>query len=106
MIPPPRQLPLPLGGRPSTARDDFVVTGSNRRALGFIDRWPDWPGPALVLVGPEGSGKTHLAAILRERADALGRGLDVVEDADRSGLTEAELFHRWNAAISGGRACC
>ena len=34
-----------------------------RRRWRLIESWPDWPGRAVVLVGPEGSGKSHLAAI-------------------------------------------
>ena len=56
---------------PTYAREDFVVADGNREALAWIDRWPDWPAPALALSGPAGSGKTHLAASGR-RAPARG----------------------------------
>lgn len=65
------QLTLDLAGRASFAREDFVVGEANRVALGWIDRWPDWPGGALVLHGPEGSGKSHLGAIWIERSRAV-----------------------------------
>ena len=99
----PRQLPLPLPGEASTARDDFVVTSANRLALDRIEAWPAWSAPALVLVGPEGSGKSHLAAILAAKAAALGRAdLAIVEDADRAGPGEEPLFHLWNRILGAG----
>lgn len=67
----PRQLPLQLAHAAATSRDDLVVTPANAAAVALIDRWPDWPGAVAVLAGPPGSGKSHLAAIWRERAGAL-----------------------------------
>ena len=63
MTTPPRQLILDWPHQPSFAREDFLSAASNREALNAIDRWPDWPGRMLLLVGPEGSGKSHLAAL-------------------------------------------
>ena len=65
-----RQLTLDLGHAESFARDDFLAGPSNAAALATIERWPDWPAPVLSLVGPEGSGKSHLAVDLGCR----GRG--------------------------------
>src|SRR5688572_32846014 len=59
----PRQLTLALGHEESLAREDFLEGPSNAAALTLIDSWPDWPAPTVMLVGPEGSGKSHLAAI-------------------------------------------
>lgn len=66
----PRQLTLALAHRESFAREDFLAGASNADALASIERWPDWPDRALVLVGPEGAGKSHLAAIWAEIAGA------------------------------------
>ena len=55
----------------SHSTDDFVVGHCNKVAAGFIHTWPDWPSHALLLVGEEGSGKTHLAKIWQEKTDAL-----------------------------------
>src|SRR5258708_22195783 len=60
----PRQLALALDHAESFAREDFLSSRCNAAALALIDSWPDWPGQAVALVGPEGSGKSHLAAIL------------------------------------------
>ena len=90
---------------------------SNESALALIDAWPDWPARALALVGPEGSGKTHLATIWAGAAGArvvsgralgeidvpaaLATGALVVEDA--AAITdERALFHLINLAREEG----
>jgi chromosomal replication initiation ATPase DnaA len=40
--------------------DTLVVAAANRDAARLLTDWRAWPGGALALVGPEGSGKTHL----------------------------------------------
>ena len=69
----PRQLALALDHAESLAREDFLGGPSNAAALALIERWPDWPGRAVVLGGPEGSGKSHLAAIWARAAGARRR---------------------------------
>jgi chromosomal replication initiation ATPase DnaA len=82
-----RQLTFDLALPPPTyAREDFVVAAGNREALAWLDRWPDWPAPALALSGPAGSGKTHLGRIWAAQASAL-----VVEGADLDGKTVPDL---------------
>jgi chromosomal replication initiation ATPase DnaA len=110
----PRQLTLALGHAESYARDDFLSGPSNAQALALIDSWPDWPNPAVILTGPEGSGKSHLAAIWALRAGArriaaralepaavpaaLATGALVVEDLVPGGYDERALFHLLNLA--------
>jgi chromosomal replication initiation ATPase DnaA len=110
----PRQLALALDHAESHAREDFLSGPSNAAALALIDAWPDWPAPAVVLVGPEGSGKSHLASIWAsaagarflaaralEEADlpaALATGALVVEDLAASAFDERALFHLVNLA--------
>jgi len=67
---PPVQLPLDLGVRPAYGLDDFIVAASNRAAIAWIDGWPNWPAAALAVVGPAGSGKTHLCQVWRQRTGA------------------------------------
>jgi chromosomal replication initiation ATPase DnaA len=110
----PRQLVLALDHAESFAREDFLAGPSNEAALALIDRWPDWPDRAVALVGPEGSGKTHLASIWAGAAGArvlaakllghsevpaaLATGALVLEDLDPAALDERALFHLLNLA--------
>jgi chromosomal replication initiation ATPase DnaA len=107
----PRQLALALPHAESFAREDFLTGASNEAALAMIERWPDWPDRVLALVGPEGAGKSHLAAIWAEIAGArrvsaralgetdllaaLATGALVIEDASAA-LDERALFHLLN----------
>lgn len=56
--------------QPASGVEDFMPAACNRAALAWLDRWPDWPAPALILHGPAGSGKTHLARIWAAHANA------------------------------------
>lgn len=115
----PTQLAFDLGHRAALEREDFLVAPSNADAVAWIDRWPDWPGPCLVIHGPEGSGKTHLVHVWRARGEAAfidGGASDaserlraeaaaprsiVVEDAERL-RHDAALFHLFNAVTDAG----
>ena len=66
------QFALELPFEPSFAREQFLAAPSNADALAMIERWPSWPDPVLLLVGPPGSGKSHLAAIWAQRTQAYG----------------------------------
>jgi chromosomal replication initiation ATPase DnaA len=110
----PAQLPLDLPLRPRLGREDFLAARSNVAALAAIERWPDWSDRVLLLIGPPGSGKSHLLTIFADRAAALranGRALpslatlaaaapsaiaidDIGELSD-----EAALFHLLNFAV-------
>lgn len=70
------QLALDLSLRPAQGRDDFLVAPCNRAAVGWIDRWPDWPGVGVALWGGPGSGKTHLAEVWRAGSNAVRLGPD------------------------------
>ena len=68
----PGQLVFPFGVEPALGGEDFILAPCNEQALQFIRRWPDWPAPVAAIYGPAGCGKTHLAAIWRNMADAQG----------------------------------
>jgi chromosomal replication initiation ATPase DnaA len=108
----PRQLAFPLDHAASFAREDFLSGPSNAAALALVETWPDWPARAVVLLGPAGSGKSHLASIWAMRAgarllragalaqttlpDALANGALVVEDLAPGTFDERALFHLIN----------
>ena len=68
--PEPRQLAFSLPHAESFSRDNFLEGPANTAALSLIESWPDWPNRIMLLSGPEGSGKSHLAAIWAELAGA------------------------------------
>ena len=74
-----------LGGTSFGSLDSGRADG-NREALAWIDRWPDWPAPALALGGPPGCGKTHLLRIWAARAGAA-----LMEGGDLEGKSVADL---------------
>ena len=67
------QLPLTLPLPSAYDKDSFVTGSANKQALGWLERWPDWPLPlkGLNLYGPSGSGKTHLSYLWAGRGDAV-----------------------------------
>jgi DnaA regulatory inactivator Hda len=65
-----RQLPLDLPHRPAMGAQDLLVAAPNAEAVAWLDRWPDWGAPALVLWGPPGCGKSHLVQMWRARSGA------------------------------------
>lgn len=113
---PAEQLPLAFDHAPATGREDLLVADPLAAAVAIIDRWPDWPSPVVILAGPAGSGKSHLARIWKERAGAVsvlpGAGSDAAaraaegpvlfEDADRAGFDDTALFHLINSVRQHG----
>lgn len=73
---PAQQIPLDLSMRPAHGMEDYLIGPGNAEAVAWIDRWPDWPAPLLVISGPAASGKTHLAAVWSERTNATLIGPD------------------------------
>ena len=78
----PRQLAFALPHAESLTRDNFLEGPANAAGLALVDSWPEWPNRIMLLVGPEGSGKSHLAAIWAEQAGARST---IGACADRSG---------------------
>ena len=68
-----RYLTAAVLGLPLSVGQIGLVAPSNEAAVAWIDRWPDWPGSALVVHGPPGSGKTHLAEVWRARSGVGGQ---------------------------------
>jgi chromosomal replication initiation ATPase DnaA len=118
--PPPRrgaeQLPLAFPHEEAGGRDDLVVADPVAAALDIVDRWPDWPSPVVIITGPEGSGKSHLARVWQAASGARAihpvagsesvplaeQGPVLFEDADQRGFDETEFFHVINAVRAHG----
>ena len=66
-----RQIPFDLDHRMALGRDDFLITPNNQDAVAWIDLWPNWPAPVLVIYGPQASGKSHLSSVWSERSGAV-----------------------------------
>ena len=114
------QLTLELAPEPGFERENFVVSGSNEQAYAMIERWPDWPDPMLLILGPPGAGKSHLGAIWASIAKAgvqsaaalaaaniealAAAGPLLLEDADAIGEAETQLFHLINLMRENGMA--
>lgn len=110
------QLPLALTHDAATGRDDLLVAPQVSAAVAMIDAWPDWRAPVVILTGPAGCGKSHLAHIWQDKAGATpihplvgeeaatiaAAGPVLFEDADRVGFDENELFHVINSVRENG----
>lgn len=109
------QLAFDLPNRPALRRADFFVSPANAQALAAVT---DPASRRLLLVGPQGSGKTHLAHIWAEAAG--GRVLSLadlpqhlptlapdaaiaVDNADAPDRDETLLFHLFNLLAGSGR---
>ncbi len=120
------QLALDFDHRPSLGGEDFLIAPPNTEAVRWLDAWPDWPGPALVVFGPGGSGKTHLAQVFQAKSNArrvtpaeLGESpppaylgdapAAILEDADAllglggGGGPEEAVLHLYNHLAESGR---
>jgi len=114
----PRQLAFALPHAESLTRDNFLEGPANASGLALVDSWPEWPNQIMLMVGPEGSGKSHLAAIWADEAGArstmaraltaatvpgaLATGALVIEDLKTPDFDERALFHLMNLAREDG----
>ncbi|WP_306155379.1 DnaA/Hda family protein [Roseovarius sp. MMSF_3281] len=116
------QLSFPLPVLEALGRDDFFVSPANAEAVAMIEGWQCWPSRKLVLIGPRGAGKTHLAHVWAALSNAqiiaadhladanipaLALGHVAVEDADKIAGTrrkEDALFHLHNLTLAEGNS--
>jgi len=110
------QLAIDLPHRPALGRADFLVSECNAAALGWIERWPQWPAPVLVLHGPAGSGKSHLAGLWLGRSGGVAVAGEALSRADPNELAsrravalddaaqapERSLLHLYNCCTEAG----
>ena len=107
------QYTIPLHLPADYSRAIFIVSACNEEALQWIDRWQSWPAHALLLVGPKGSGKSHLAHIWQQQSQACildakalnpeqaASGHCLLEDIEQVS-DESALFHLLNYSREQG----
>ena len=112
------QLPLVFTHDAATGRDDLLISDRLSAAVTIVDAWPQWPSPVVILAGPVGSGKSHLASIWKEHsgaqsihpkagsdaAVAAAAGPVLFEDVDREGFDDTALFHVINSVRENGHS--
>jgi len=114
------QLVFDLPSSPALGRNDFFVSPANAAAVAMIDSWGATGWRNLLITGPRGAGKTHLAHVWSAvsgathikasslaAADiaALAPCCLVIEDLQEiAGDTAAQtaLFHLYNLAKAEG----
>ncbi|ETA51648.1 DnaA ATPase domain-containing protein [Ponticoccus alexandrii] len=101
----PEQLPLPLPALEALGREDFFVSPANALAVAQVEAWRDWPSRKMVVYGPEGSGKTHLAHVWASLSGARIVEATALSEDSVPGLAEAPACVENVDAIAGNAAC-
>ena len=112
------QLILKFPSQQAYKREDFYVSPSNQEAYDFVSSWPRWIKRIVNIFGPSGSGKSHLASILKNKTSSLyfnSRELNekifikfktnealIIEDLNEK-ISEKLLFSIWNAALQDNK---
>lgn len=117
-----QQLTFDLATEPALSLGDFFIAPSNAAAVDAVQNWHDWPMGKLILAGPHGSGKSHLAhvwaamvdaktvaAVTLETADIdqLAMQSVAVEDVDQiagNNVAEEAMFHLHNFVLERGHS--
>lgn len=109
------QMPFSFDYQAAQSAGDFIVSPTNEQALLWLDRYPDWQAPGLIISGATAIGKTHLAHIWQSRtqaqymqaADAIDQALEqpaqhlIIDQADIVvPLREQQVFHLYHRAVS------
>ena len=112
------QLILKFPSQKAYKKEDFYVSPSNQKAYDFINSWPKWIKRIVNIFGPSGSGKSHLASILRSKTSCLqidSKELNekvflefktkealILEDMDKN-ISENLLFTLWNIVLQDNK---
>ena len=99
-------------------KEDFYVSSGNQEAYEFINSWPKWIKRIVNIFGPPGSGKTHLASILKSKTSTLKIESDALDDKIffefktkealiienlNEKVSENLLFSLWNFALQDNK---
>ena len=112
------QLILEFPSKEIYKTEDFYVSAGNQKAYDFINSWPKWIKRIVNIFGPAGSGKSHLASILRGKTKCLqieSKDLDqniffkfktkeamIIENLDEK-ISEELFFSLWNVALQDNK---
>ena len=119
------QLVLGLSLKEALEKEDFFISPSNLDAVTLLGNTDRWTSGVLLLVGPKGSGKTHLSTVWSKEHKAkhikletvlpeVEKGLnhdlvcvediDIIEKAERHQKSKMEegIFHLINSIGSRG----
>ena len=112
------QLILKFPSQQAYKKEDFYVSPSNQEAYDFINSWPKWIKRIVNIFGPSGSGKSHLASILKSKTSCLQVNSDelnekiflkfktkealIIENVDEK-VPEKLLFTIWNIALQDNK---
>ena len=99
-------------------KEDFYVSSSNKEAYDFINSWPKWIKRIINVFGPTGSGKSHLASMLKNKTSCLWLDSSelnektflkfktkealIVENLSEK-ISEKLLFTLWNIALQDNK---
>ena len=92
------QIPISFPIADSYDAHDFMPSDCNKTALEWINRFPNWPYPALIIYGEKGCGRTHLLNIWATKASMQGQAIDDVDQFFGNKQAEEKLFHLFNQA--------
>ena len=112
------QLILKFPSHQAYKREDFYVSPGNQEAYDFISSWPRWIKRIVNIFGPSGSGKSHLASILKNKTSCVqinSNEIDekifiryktketlIIENLDKK-ISEKLLFSLWNVALQDNK---
>ena len=112
------QLILKFPSHQAYKKEDFYVSPSNQEAYDFINSWPKWIKRTINIFGPSGSGKSHLASILKSKTSCLQietkklsneiffkfktKETLIIENLDRK-VSEKLLFSLWNIVLQDNK---
>jgi chromosomal replication initiation ATPase DnaA len=93
------QIPLSFPVHESMNAEDFMRGECNADALDWINRFPHWPYPALIIYGEKGCGKTHLLNLWSDTKSSEGdKAIDNIDAIFGNKQAEEGLFHSFNIA--------